>query len=361
MHPLLARLGRLAAYLLAWAPLMAMLVYLIAVPGRFGLPETALVVVPASIVYAFVCLSTWFSCRLLPIDRSGTLRALAIHGAGAWAAGALWSAGMMAYSRAALGWAAVPDAERVRFSAHAGPLVIGAGVLLYLLSVAFHYVLVAAEARRDAERREHEARVLASDAELRALKAQLNPHFLFNSLNSISALTSVNPAGAREMCVLLGDFFRRTLGVGDRSSIPLKDEISLARCFLAVERVRFGSRLCVEEDIDSAAEDCLVPPLLLQPLVENAIKHGIAALPEGGIVRLAARRSDGRVSISVENTFDPECPAKRKGGLGLANVRRRLETRYGDQASLSVSAVENRYRARLSLPPEENRACASSS
>jgi LytS/YehU family sensor histidine kinase len=253
----------------------------------------------------------------------------------------------------ALGWIGVPAAEQARFAAHARPLLLGAGVLLYLLSVAFHYVLLAADARRDAERREGEARELAGQAELRALKAQLNPHFLFNSLNSISALTAADPAGARQMCVLLGDFLRRTLGLGERNAIPLGDELSLCRCFLAVEQVRFGTRLRVEEEIDKDAERCLVPALVLQPLVENAVKHGVANLPEGGFVRVEARRADNHLWLSVENAFDPECQSRGSGGVGLANVRRRLETRYGEQASLRISTVEDRYRVRISLPLEE--------
>jgi LytS/YehU family sensor histidine kinase len=251
-----------------------------------------------------------------------------------------------------LGWARVPAAEQARFASQVQPLLLGAGVLLYLLSVAFHYVLLAAEGRRDAERREREARELAGQAELRALKAQLNPHFLFNSLNSISALTAADPAGARQMCVLLGDFLRRTLGLGERNAIPLADELSLCRCFLAVEQVRFGARLRVEEDIEKDAERCLVPALVLQPLVENAVKHGVANLPDGGLVRLEARRGNGHLSLAVENAFDPDCPVRR-GGVGLENVRRRLETRYGEQASLRVLSTEDRFRVRISLPAEE--------
>ncbi len=354
MHPILARLGRLAAYLAAWIPLAAMLVYLLAISGGFAAGPVAAAIAPAALVYAFVCLSTWFSCRLLPLERSATFRVAAIHGVAAWFAGAVWGWATARWSELALqpfGW---PAAERARFAAQATPVLIGAGVLLYLLAVAFHYILLASEARREAERREREARVLASEAELRALKAQLNPHFLFNSLNSISALTSADPAGAREMCVLLADFLRRTLGLADRAAIPLGDELALARGFLTIEQVRFGPRLSVEEDIEPSAAPCLVPPLLLQPLVENAIKHGVASLPGGGFVRLEARRAGARLSVAVENLFDPECAAKKATGVGLANVRRRLETRYGDTASVRIFTNNNRYRVRISLPAEEN-------
>src|SRR6185436_18911903 len=112
-----------------------------------------------------------------------------------------------------------------------------------------------------------------------------NPHFLFNCLNSISALTASDAARAREVCVRLSEFLRNTLGLGERESIPWKEELELARTYLEVERVRFGARLQVEMDVDDACVECKVPPLVLQPLVENAIKHGIATLVEGGTVR----------------------------------------------------------------------------
>jgi sensor histidine kinase YesM len=353
MHPLFARLGRFAAYLLAWFPLAAMIVYLVAHGGGFGFGVTALALGPATLVYSFVCLSTFYSCRLLPLEKASTMRVLVIHGAGSWVAGAVWAAVTLAYSRLLFSWLGKGPEYAQRFREHASPVLVGAGVLLYLLSTAFYYVVAAAEARKEAERREREARVLAGEAELRALKAQINPHFLFNSLNSISALTSSDPAGAREMCVLLGDFLRHTLGLGDRATIPLKEELAMVRNFLAIERVRFGARLRVEEDIEGTAEACMVPPLVLQPLIENAVKHGVAKLAEGGFVKLEAKRENGTLLVAVENAFDPESVTPRKNGLGLSNVRRRLETRYGEKAGLRIFTNEGRFRVRITLPVEE--------
>jgi two-component system sensor histidine kinase AlgZ len=213
-------------------------------------------------------------------------------------------------------------------------------------------VVISVEASRDAEARVMKASVLARDAELKALKAQVNPHFLFNSLNSISALTSSDPAKAREMCILLGDFLRRTLGLGEKAAIPLDEELSLIRAFLAVEKVRFGARINMEEDIDKDALAVPVPPLLLQPLVENAVVHGIANLVEGGYIRLGIHRRDGIVSIDVANSFDPDAPAKRRSGVGLANVRQRLQTRYGNLASFAVKTEGDCFSVALTLPAE---------
>jgi two-component system sensor histidine kinase AlgZ len=226
------------------------------------------------------------------------------------------------------------------------------GVLLYFIIVGFFYVLIALEASRTAEARVLETSVLARDAELKALKAQVNPHFLFNSLNSISALTSIDAGRAREMCILLADFLRMTLGLGERAAVPLREELELLKRYLAIEKVRFGTRLAVEQEVDAQSEACLVPPLILQPLVENAIVHGIANLPQGGTIRLRARVSESFLQISIENSFDQEAATSRKGGLGLKNVRQRIEARYAQQGSVRATPEEDSFRVDLAIPAE---------
>jgi sensor histidine kinase YesM len=357
MHPILSRIGRLGLYLLAWVPLAAMLMYLLASSGGLRWLEAAALIAPLCLVYAFICLSAWYSCRSTPLGRSTLTRLLATHLIAAGIISIVWilAANVLAsvLSRIASG---LPRLESFRdldqrLAPHI-PVLFTAGLLLYLLSVAFHYVLLAIEESRQAEARAMEARVLARDAELKALKAQVNPHFLFNSLNSISALTSVDPTKARDMCVLLADFLRMTLGLGQKASIPLADELSLLRRYLAIEKVRFGARLQMKEDIAEESKPCLVPPLLLQPLIENAVTHGIAHLPEGGTIRLVAQSTNGRLSIVVENSHDAEAPPRQARGMGLENVRRRLEARYGSDAGLSVSKEGARFRVTLLLPAE---------
>ncbi len=208
------------------------------------------------------------------------------------------------------------------------------------------------EESRAAQARVLETSILARDAELKALKAQINPHFLFNSLNSISALTSKDPAKAQEMCILLADFLRMTLGLGEKTLVPLREELELLQRFLAIERVRFGERLQADAHVEAQAQACLLPPLILQPLVENAIIHGIAGLSAGGTVRLSAECNGGQLHLTIENSVDPDAAPSRKGGLGLANVRQRLETRYGKEASMKVTAEEELFRVTLSLPAE---------
>ncbi|MGB2663959.1 MAG: histidine kinase [Candidatus Acidiferrum sp.] len=230
------------------------------------------------------------------------------------------------------------------------------GFSYYLLGTAFHYMLFAQKASQEAQERALESSVRAREAELSALKAQINPHFLYNSLNSISALTSIDPARAREMCVSLADFLRLTLGMGEKAVIPLREEVGLLEKYCAIEKVRFGERLTVKEEIQEEAKECLLPPLLLQPLFENAVVHGIAQMPDGGWIKLHAARDGGRMLLTVENSWDPEAGSSRRNGVGLRNVQRRLEARYGNEAQLLAKAEEEIFRVSLSFPAETEKA-----
>ncbi|MGH9558230.1 MAG: sensor histidine kinase, partial [Bryobacteraceae bacterium] len=158
------------------------------------------------------------------------------------------------------------------------------------------------------------------------------------------------PARAREMCVRLSDFLRSTLGLGEKESICWREEMQLAQSYLDVEQVRYGARLRVEMNVEEACSDCLVPPLVLQPLIENAVKHGISTLVDGGTIKVEGRVKDGLMEISIENGFDPDSPTPRHNGLGLRNVRNRLATRFGDLARLTAQIDDNRYRAEMIVP-----------
>ena len=228
-------------------------------------------------------------------------------------------------------------------------LLFGFGEFVYLLSLAVSYIVSAAEHARQAERRAFQGQVLSRDAELRTLRAQIDPHFLFNSLHSISALTSADPAGARRMCLLLADFLRESLHLGAAERIPLARELRLAEKYLEVERVRYGDRLQLAVDA-GGADDCLVPSLLLQPIVENAVTHGVAHRLEGGLVRVSATKSPARVTMIVENPCDADRPRRTGGGIGLANVRSRLSALYGNDATVNASERDGLWRVEISLP-----------
>ena len=348
MHPLLTSGRRLLLYLAAWVPVFALLTYLTWESGSASLKEAAAVLAPACAVYAFVCLSPWYVCRARPPHAGAGLELAGMFGAASLAAGLIFLASAWVAASALASRGLLSDADS-RQGPHLA-LLFGFAVLLYLLSAGLHCAAVASQASRDAERRAAEARTLAREAELQALRMQLNPHFLFNSLHSIAALANSDGARAREMCVRLAGFLRSSLALGGRDSIPLSEELALARNYLEVEHVRFGDRLRVTEEVEAGCENCATPPLLLQPLIENAVKHGVAGLAEGATIRVSVRRLGGTVAITVENAFDPEMPAPAKIGLGLTHVRERLRAVFGEEGELEASAGDGLYRVSLRFP-----------
>jgi LytS/YehU family sensor histidine kinase len=208
------------------------------------------------------------------------------------------------------------------------------------------------------ESQDHQRRVAllvrtTREAQLAALRYQLNPHFLFNTLNSISSLVGeARNADAETMLLNLATFLRSTLTDEPTGTISLREEIELQRLYLDIERARFGERLKVEIDLPFQLTGVRVPPLILQPLVENAIHHGVARSEQPLTIRIAATDRGDQVALVVEDDGNASAPEARNGaGLGLANVQARLRTHYVGHASLNAAPrAEGGYRAELLFP-----------
>lgn len=351
MHPIIGNLRRLVLYLLAWIPLTAVLSGAVRYSGGMDWTRALTITTPLCVILAFDLLGAWYLCKAIPAEKTALARLLTNQLVAAIVTSAVWVL-------LAKGLADLLTSFSTSFSGlneqvnHVYSLLFTTGLLLYLLAVALYYVMLSVDLSRQAEQREAKANLLARDSELKALKAQVNPHFLFNSLNSISALTSVDAKRAREMCILLADFLRSTLGLGEKTAIPVSEELQLIRAFLAVEKVRFGQRLIVQEYVDPQALDWVVPPLLLQPLVENAVNHGVSNLLEGGWIKLEIKTAGNELSLLVENNFDRDAPSRPGTGTGLKNVRQRLEARYGPRASLVLDNSGDIFRVEINLPAE---------
>jgi two-component system sensor histidine kinase AlgZ len=184
----------------------------------------------------------------------------------------------------------------------------------------------------------------AREAQLQALRYQLQPHFLFNTLNAISSLVvSKQPERATEMISKLAGLLRTTLSFPEAHLVTLREELAVAEEYLSIEKVRFGPRLVVSLSVALEAYEAQVPRFLLQPIVENSIRHGIARCPNGGQVAIRASASEGRLRIEIENDRrEGMIQSGEEGhGLGLANTRTRLEKLYGEQGSVVVSTAQN--------------------
>ncbi len=192
----------------------------------------------------------------------------------------------------------------------------------------------------------------AAAAQLQALQARIRPHFLFNCMNTIASLARSDPPTAERAIEDLSDLLRASLA-NPPHAVLLEDEIALVKRYLAIEALRLGSRLQVAWQVDGLPGDLQVPPLSLQPLVENAIHHGIEPLAGGGLIRIEAECQNGRLSLSVTNPLAGPGSLQAPGNrLAQDNLRQRLKARYGEQAGLRITAADHEYRATMYLPGE---------
>jgi len=346
MHPILNHRGRLAAYLLLWITFGALLGAVIAVTGQGSLRWAELFAIPLAALMGLQCLPCWYLVRAMAVAEVPAWRLV-----GTWLGTgsvllSLWLTVAMLWIRVLKYAGLMPNVDPGTLI----PLLVFAGCVGTLIAILGLYWAAAIERSRDAEHRALELRALAREAEMSFLRRQLDPHFLFNSLNSVAALIGSDATAARRMCLLMADFFRKSLKFGAQQTIALSDELTLIETFLAIEEVRFGERLRRSVDVTEEAMKMRVPALLLQPLVENAVHHGIAHLLDGGEIRLSAKVRGSLLDIVVENSCDADRPRSRSTGLGLANVRGRVESMYGNRARMDVENEPAIFRVLLALP-----------
>ncbi len=222
-------------------------------------------------------------------------------------------------------------------------------VLIYFAIAAAALVLL--ERQRAAERTRREEALAAQlvQAELRTLRMQLQPHFLFNTLHAVRVLVGEQPARAQQMIVLLGDLLRSTLLADGEPEVPLARELEFAQRYLDIEQVRFEDRLTVQIDVAADVRSVLVPNFVLQPLVENAIHHGIGRTSSPAEIRISARRENGRLLLDVWNTGSPLAVSPVLG-VGISSTRARLARLHGDHARCDLSSVDGGVLARVTLP-----------
>jgi two-component system LytT family sensor kinase len=229
---------------------------------------------------------------------------------------------------------------------------IGIGVFIYGLVILTYYLFVTLSNLSEKNAREAKLESLVKETELKMLRSQINPHFLFNSLNSISSLTITDPEKARTMVIKLSDFMRYALSRKDEQPVSLRSELENIRLYLDIEKVRFGEKLSTEENIDDICLGINMPVMLLQPLYENAVKHGVYESTGGVKIFTSAFIEDGYLKITITNNFETEESSSRGTGTGLLNVTRRLELVYGKNASLKISKENGIFTINLYIPTE---------
>lgn len=227
---------------------------------------------------------------------------------------------------------------------------IGTGVFIYGLVILTYFLFVSLTNLSEKKAREAKLESLVKETELKMLRSQINPHFLFNSLNSISSLTVTDPEKARTMVIKLSDFMRYALSRKDEQPVSLQSELENIRLYLDIEKVRFGDKLIIKEHIDGACLGLKIPVMLLQPLYENAVKHGVYESTELVKIVTTASVADGFLSITISNNYENGTSSAKGTGTGLINVSRRLELFYGNNASIKTEKKDGLFILRIFLP-----------
>jgi len=312
-------------------------------PMRLALPGAMVWYYPLGIL-------VWLACALdnrFELWRHTRARILLVHAVGALVGLGVWMIAMISIARLAIGpryWNIV-FGEWWMFQLMSNAMVYAAGVGIGLM-------VGSSDRERERERRQAQLEVLAREAELTAVKAQLQPHFLFNALNSILALIEHNPAEAKRMLTRLSSLLHSVFDRLDEPLVSLDRELEIVREYLDIERIRFGDRMTFTIEVDRSARQIAIPPFLLQPLVENAVKHGIEPFSRPGAVRISGGLSDSRLQLSVVDTGPGIHPTDASPhGRGLTLTRQRLQSVYGTGgAVLRSEHGDDGFTVTLDLP-----------
>ena len=340
-------------YALAWLP--PTLLYAVAVAVQ---PETAwwhglisgTVIVGAA---ALAGVLVWHLSGRLPFTGRWRTGFVLIHLSAALVYAAFWLGVVQ-------GWLLLVATREVAAMVmrQAGIWQFSTGVYVYGLIAGVSYLVRTQKQLRERETAAARAEAAAVRAQLQSVRANLNPHFLFNALHAVGSLVRSDPAAADRAIERLGSLLRHSLDHSSRESVPLGQEWEFVQSYLELEQLRLGDRLRLECELEPAALDINVPPFLLQPLVENAVRHGIAARPDGGTIRVQAQRRNGTLALQIadDGAAVNDARATAGTGLGLEGVRQQLDARYGGRAKLQVQRSEGGgYTVTVTLPlaPEQ--------
>ena len=295
------------------------------------------------ILFALIGTAIWYVIKFSTLEDNSVLRIVTAHLIAASIIIFIWM-----YSGVVILKLLHPEAEKWIQKGLYNRIFLG--YMLYVMYVVFFYAVNYYQGFKEKLRNEGKLKSLVKEAELHALKSQINPHFLFNSLNSISSLTMTDPSKAQEMVINLSQLMRYSLKFEQEEKVSVKEELENNKLYLSIEKVRFGKKL---NPVFAVEENCLtakIPNMILQPLYENAIKYGVYEATDTIDVITHVRCSENLLEVSISNTYDKNVISKKGEGIGLRNIRDRLQVIYGDPHLLKIEDKKSEFTVTLSIP-----------
>lgn len=349
-NPIFRSLKTLNYYLIFWTVLAFLFIQLLYIGTEIGLTAS----ITDGLVFTFLLggigLTLWYPARYIPIEKNSPLKIISGHSIGALITTVIWlSVGYFLLVGLFNFDTTYPP---FFYSTLAWRILIG--LLFYSLFVSFYYMIIYYTGFHEREIKEAELKSLVTEAELKSLKFQINPHFIFNSLNSMSALTEIDPAKAKKMILKLADFLRFILKTNELEKNKLSEELKNIGLYLDIERIRFEDKFEYFEEIDDGCNNVEIPSMILQPLFENAIKHAVYETLDKVTLNLFCKIQNGFLKIVVQNNFDVAGIAKKGAGVGLKNIEERLKLIYHQNNLLEVKKEKDIFKVTLYIPIEEN-------
>ena len=345
-NPILESWKNIAAYLSFWIFIITLNYLLLIYQYRLSFWPAILDSTVFNILLCGLGLSFWYTASYMPIEQSRFSGIITKHILAGIIVSVLWLSAGYFIITGIFG----NDADFNTFfnSTLAWRFVIG--VLFYYLTISFYYIIIYNRNLHEKIAAEMELKNLITETELRSLKFQINPHFIFNSLNSMSALTTISPERAKEMILKLADFLRYTLATNNRQTNSVSEELRNIKLYLDIEKIRFEDKFDYTEEINAECSNFQIPTMILQPLFENAIKHAVYESLEKVTLKLNCKKINNYLEILLENNYEPGTENKKGTGTGLKNIKKRLELIYNQDNLLSVEKNGNIFGVRIFIP-----------
>jgi two-component system, LytTR family, sensor kinase len=343
-HPLFKNPAFLIWYYIFWIILSAIQFFLDLKIFEADLSVTLIDVIVSNVIFSMLGLGIWYVVTSVHSEKRSQLYIVFYH---IFAMVFLISFWMWITNQIDI---ALFDQERIK--AHMKnvlPGKAGLGALIYILISVFYYTFYYYDRLKEKSKEETRLKELITQTQLSELKSQINPHFLFNSLNSVSYLTISEPEKAQDMVIKLSTFLRYSLKHKENQLVSLNQEMEHIKLYLEIEKVRFGDKLETSFDINDC-QGCLIPNMILQPLYENAIKYGVYETTNQVIIQTLAKKNDQNLVFTISNNYDQDAVMKKGEGIGLINIRKRLGLVYGDTTLLQVKNENQIFTVTLTIP-----------
>ena len=348
LNPILKNRKYLLSYVIIWASIFIVQIFML----LYFYHQDFIVAVTESAVFnslfALLGIGIWYPAYYTDLEKNNLINFLTNHLASGSLAVGLW----LWLGYLILSSVYQQDVEYIQRLNDSIPSRIGFGFLFYILITTNYYLLIYYQNFKEKMVKESELKALVKESELSSLKSQINPHFLFNSLNSISSLTMISPDKAQDMVINLSEFLRYSLSNKKETLTDFEKELINIERYLKIEKIRFGKRLNVEQSIDDITFKMQIPQLILQPIIENAVKYGVYESTDESNILLESVASNNLLEVIISNEYDPDYLVKKGAGIGLKNVMSRLKILYGREDLVKISKTESTFEITLRFPQE---------